>query len=136
MASRDKVGCSSAPLPLDRVLGALVASAEQLGRRWEAAARVRCGKAAGAVAVGKAERKGEVIEMHTPLFYATCALGGVLSTGLTHLAVTPLDLVKCNMQVRHRQRAVPLLVLLLHVSMTNVLMALLLASMFLHSGGS
>ncbi|EER95137.1 hypothetical protein BDA96_01G456500 [Sorghum bicolor] len=98
MASRDKVGCSSAPLPLDRVLAALVASAEQLGRRWEAAARVRCGKADGA-AVGKAEGKGEVIEMYTPLFYATCALGGVLSTGLTHLAVTPLDLVKCNMQV-------------------------------------
>jgi len=135
MANRDKVGCSSAPLPLDRVLAALVASAEQLGRRWEAAARVRCGKAPGAAAVGKAEGKVEVIEMHTPLFYATCALGGVLSTGLTHLAVTPLDLVKCNMQVHHRQREVPLLVLLLHVSMTNV-MALLLASMFLHSGGS
>lgn len=98
MTSRDKVGCSSIPLPLDRVLAALVASTQQLGRGWEAAFRVRCGKAAGA-AVGEAEGKGEVIEMHTPLFYATCALGGVLSTGLTHLAVTPLDLVKCNMQV-------------------------------------
>ncbi|GJN08383.1 hypothetical protein PR202_ga26294 [Eleusine coracana subsp. coracana] len=48
---------------------------------------------------GEAEGKRQAIEMHTPLFYATCALGGVLSTGLTHLAVTPLDLVKCNMQV-------------------------------------
>ena len=28
-----------------------------------------------------------------------CALGGVLSCGLTHTAVTPLDVVKCNMQI-------------------------------------
>merc|ERR1719224_6533 len=25
--------------------------------------------------------------------------GGILSCGLTHLAVTPLDVAKCNMQV-------------------------------------
>ncbi|RLN19289.1 mitochondrial phosphate carrier protein 3, mitochondrial-like [Panicum miliaceum] len=98
MASRDKVGCSPAALPLDRVLAALAANAEQLGRRWEAAVRGRCGKRDGA-AVGRVEGRAQVIEMHTPLFYATCALGGILSTGLTHLAVTPLDLVKCNMQV-------------------------------------
>jgi len=29
----------------------------------------------------------------------TCCVGGVLSCGLTHLAVTPLDVAKCNMQV-------------------------------------
>ncbi|WVZ56347.1 hypothetical protein U9M48_006895 [Paspalum notatum var. saurae] len=98
MASGDKVGCAPAALPFDRVLAALAANTEQLGKRWEAAVRGRCGKGAGAAA-GKVEGKGDVIEMHTPLFYATCALGGVLSTGLTHLAVTPLDLVKCNMQV-------------------------------------
>ena len=28
-----------------------------------------------------------------------CTLGGVLSCGLTHTAVTPLDVVKCNMQI-------------------------------------
>ena len=99
MASRDKVGCSPAALPLDRVLAALAANADQLGRRWEAALRGRCGKRDGA-AVGRAEGRAQAIEMHTPLFYVTCALGGTLSTGLTHLAVTPLDLVKCNMQVR------------------------------------
>ncbi|KAM8978503.1 solute carrier family 25 member 3 isoform 1-T1 [Sarcophilus harrisii] len=32
-------------------------------------------------------------------FYALCGLGGVLSCGLTHTAVVPLDLVKCRMQV-------------------------------------
>ncbi|KAK7825765.1 mitochondrial phosphate carrier protein 3 [Quercus suber] len=40
------------------------------------------------------------IEMYLPAFYATCIAGGILSCGLTHMAVTPLDLVKCNMQVR------------------------------------
>ena len=36
---------------------------------------------------------------HTNGYYAKCMLGGVLSCGLTHLAVTPLDVAKCNMQV-------------------------------------
>ncbi|KAB0337244.1 hypothetical protein FD754_025290, partial [Muntiacus muntjak] len=31
-------------------------------------------------------------------FYALCGFGGVLSCGLTHTAVVPLDLVKCHMQ--------------------------------------
>lgn len=39
------------------------------------------------------------IEMYSPAFYAACTAGGILSCGLTHTAVTPLDLVKCNMQV-------------------------------------
>jgi len=32
-------------------------------------------------------------------YYALCAVGGALSCGLTHTAVTPLDLVKCRLQV-------------------------------------
>jgi solute carrier family 25 phosphate transporter 3 len=36
---------------------------------------------------------------HTTDFYLKCCMGGVLSCGLTHLAVTPLDVAKCNMQV-------------------------------------
>ncbi|KAL5700613.1 hypothetical protein ACHQM5_026038 [Ranunculus cassubicifolius] len=39
------------------------------------------------------------IEMYSPSFYVACTAGGVLSCGLTHMTVTPLDLVKCNMQV-------------------------------------
>merc|ERR1712080_234960 len=38
-------------------------------------------------------------EVGTPKFYALCAFGGLLSCGLTHTAVVPLDLVKCRMQV-------------------------------------
>ncbi|EMS56735.1 hypothetical protein TRIUR3_26345 [Triticum urartu] len=36
--------------------------------------------------------------MYSPAFYAACTAGGIASCGLTHMAVTPLDLVKCNMQ--------------------------------------
>ncbi|XP_021737394.1 mitochondrial phosphate carrier protein 3, mitochondrial-like [Chenopodium quinoa] len=41
----------------------------------------------------------EKIKMYSPAFYAACTAGGMLSCGLTHTAVTPLDLVKCNMQI-------------------------------------
>merc|ERR1712210_225387 len=32
-------------------------------------------------------------------YFALCAFGGVLSCGITHTMVTPLDLVKCRLQV-------------------------------------
>jgi solute carrier family 25 phosphate transporter 3 len=38
------------------------------------------------------------IEMYSAEYYAACTVGGILSCGLTHMAVTPLDVVKCNMQ--------------------------------------
>lgn len=38
------------------------------------------------------------IELFTGQYYGACAFGGVLSCGLTHTVVTPLDVVKCNMQ--------------------------------------
>jgi len=38
-------------------------------------------------------------EVGTAKFYSLCAFGGMLSCGLTHLAVVPLDLVKCRLQV-------------------------------------
>ena len=45
------------------------------------------------------------IAMYSPEFYAACTAGGVLSCGLTHLAVTPMDIAKCNMQVRAWSRS-------------------------------
>ncbi|GFP98575.1 mitochondrial phosphate carrier protein 3 mitochondrial [Phtheirospermum japonicum] len=39
------------------------------------------------------------VELFSPAYYAACTFGGILSCGLTHMAVTPLDLVKCNMQI-------------------------------------
>ena len=41
----------------------------------------------------------EKIELYSPKYYAACTVAGIVSCGLTHMAVTPLDLVKCNMQV-------------------------------------
>ncbi|KAG0576099.1 hypothetical protein KC19_5G055600 [Ceratodon purpureus] len=39
------------------------------------------------------------IPLYTGEFYAYCAVGGILSCGITHTGVTPLDIVKCNMQI-------------------------------------
>lgn len=36
---------------------------------------------------------------HDGSYYAKCMLGGILSCGLTHTAIVPLDIVKCRMQV-------------------------------------
>jgi len=38
------------------------------------------------------------IPMHSLEYFTMCAIGGILSCGLTHTAVTPIDLVKCNSQ--------------------------------------
>lgn len=32
-------------------------------------------------------------------YFALCGFGGILSCGITHTAVVPLDLVKCRIQV-------------------------------------
>ncbi|WP_411024718.1 MC/SLC25 family protein, partial [Salmonella sp. s55962] len=32
-------------------------------------------------------------------YYALCGFGGILSCGITHTAIVPLDLVKCRIQV-------------------------------------
>lgn len=39
------------------------------------------------------------LRVSTPEYYAVCAFGGMLSAGTTHLAITPLDVLKVNMQV-------------------------------------
>ncbi|KAK7367176.1 hypothetical protein VNO80_09185 [Phaseolus coccineus] len=43
--------------------------------------------------------EGRVCEDLTPRYYAICGIGGMLSAGTTHLAITPLDVLKVNMQV-------------------------------------
>lgn len=41
----------------------------------------------------------EPVAYGTPKYYLLCSFGGLLSCGLTHTAVVPLDLVKCRIQV-------------------------------------
>ena len=38
-------------------------------------------------------------DVHDMSYYSKCMFGGVLSCGLTHTAVCPLDIVKCRKQV-------------------------------------
>jgi len=38
------------------------------------------------------------IKPNTSEYFAVCGLGGILSCGLTHCGVTPIDMVKCNKQ--------------------------------------
>ncbi|KAK1935978.1 mitochondrial phosphate transporter [Babesia divergens] len=40
---------------------------------------------------------------HDASYYAKCMFGGVLSCGLTHTMVTPLDVTKCRMQTNSKQ---------------------------------
>ncbi|KAJ7953248.1 Phosphate carrier protein mitochondrial-like [Quillaja saponaria] len=40
-----------------------------------------------------------ICEEMRPKYYGLCAIGGMLSAGTTHLAMTPLDVLKVNMQV-------------------------------------
>jgi solute carrier family 25 phosphate transporter 3 len=47
----------------------------------------------------KAQAKTGQVEMYSPKFYTACTFGGLLACGLTHTAMTPLDLVKCRRQV-------------------------------------
>ncbi|CAB3397929.1 unnamed protein product [Caenorhabditis bovis] len=41
----------------------------------------------------------KMIPFGSPKFYAVCGLGGSLACGSTHLFITPLDIVKCRLQV-------------------------------------
>jgi hypothetical protein len=46
---------------------------------------------------------GAPVEFGTPKFYFFCGIGGILSCGITHTAIVPLDLVKCRIQVHTLQ---------------------------------
>ena len=39
-------------------------------------------------------------DVHDMSYYKKCMMGGILSCGITHAIVCPLDIVKCRMQVR------------------------------------
>ncbi|CAG0897761.1 unnamed protein product [Darwinula stevensoni] len=52
-----------------------------------------------AAASSKDSVQGNSCEFGSAKYYALCGFGGILSCGLTHTAVVPLDLVKCRIQV-------------------------------------
>jgi len=54
---------------------------------------------AGRSIAAAAVQEGDSCEFASLHYFALCGLGGVLSCGITHTAVVPLDLVKCRIQV-------------------------------------
>jgi len=49
--------------------------------------------------IAAASAEGPSCEFGSSKYYAICGFGGVLSCGVTHTAIVPLDLVKCRIQV-------------------------------------
>jgi len=49
--------------------------------------------------IAAANAEGDSCEFGSNHYFMLCGLGGILSCGLTHTMVTPLDLVKCRIQV-------------------------------------
>lgn len=48
---------------------------------------------------GSNPKEEKRLRIFSPEYYTVCAVGGMLSAGTTHLAITPLDVLKVNMQV-------------------------------------
>lgn len=46
-----------------------------------------------------AQIRANKLELFTSKYYAACAVGGMISAGSVHLLITPLDMLKVNMQV-------------------------------------
>ncbi|ETV64831.1 hypothetical protein H257_18347 [Aphanomyces astaci] len=75
--------CAPAPLagfsPLNKARRVPLATSAATGKTWDA-------------------RFSHAVP-HDASYYAKCMIAGVLSCGATHTFITPLDVVKCNMQV-------------------------------------
>jgi len=54
---------------------------------------------AGRTIAAAAAPAGDSCEFGSPKYFALCGMGGIVSCGITHTMVVPLDLVKCRMQV-------------------------------------
>jgi len=50
-----------------------------------------------------ASSSSKPVVLYSKEFFALCGIGGILSCGITHTAVTPLDLVKCNAQANPKE---------------------------------
>lgn len=54
---------------------------------------------AGRTIAAASVQTGDSCEFASMKYFGLCGLAGILSCGITHTAVVPLDLVKCRMQV-------------------------------------
>ena len=64
-------------------------------------------------------------EFGSATYYAYCGFGGILSCGITHTAVVPLDLVKCRIQVNILLKSIKYFLLMRdwfkHITWLNIL---------------
>lgn len=57
------------------------------------------GRTIGFAVTPPPRQPGDSCDFGSPKYFALCGLGGILSCGITHTMVVPLDLVKCRLQV-------------------------------------
>lgn len=67
--------------------------------KTEAGLVMPSGRIIAAASAATTVNPGESCAYGSNKYFALCGLGGVLSCGITHTLVTPLDLVKCRLQV-------------------------------------
>lgn len=67
----------------------------QLPMNYEKCQQLIPGRSIGAAAIAP----GDSCEYGSNKFFLLCGFGGILSCGITHTMVVPLDLVKCRLQV-------------------------------------
>jgi solute carrier family 25 phosphate transporter 3 len=76
------------------IIGQLAESAKQ--NPFSSLLPVRTAECGGATTL---VTSGDTVPFGSGKYYALCGLGGILSCGITHTAIVPLDLVKCRIQV-------------------------------------
>lgn len=83
-----------APPPFEWAAYSAIDDAKDKAQKLSAEATKEIEKASS-----KAQVKAGQIELYSAKYYAACTFGGLMACGLTHTAMTPLDLVKCRRQV-------------------------------------
>jgi len=53
-----------------------------------------------------AAKSNEKVELYSKKYYGLCSIAGILSCGLTHCLMTPVDLVKCRKQTGAKYKSV------------------------------
>jgi solute carrier family 25 phosphate transporter 3 len=91
--------------PFSYAAGTFAPAQQQKKQQQKQAPRALNPAAAVAAAMGSSPSLGapvvaaapaEPIKLYSTQYYTTCAIGGIAACGTTHMAVTPLDVVKCN----------------------------------------
>ena len=76
----------------------------------------------------------KLCEEFSAKYYGICALGGMVSAGATHLAITPLDVLKVNMQVYQFFHLIHTYIVILLSILEFLLFFFLFANLFFHVG--